>query len=149
MGRQALNPFLADKTQAHFRSSTLSLEAGTSLLRRLNHDRKEQTNDQHEHIKRRRYSFRRHRYSGFRSGWCLIRAGQPVRFRIATAAASKQKLFSRSGFRAALPGTALWLERREGPVKGRRPGAFFPAVRKLAGTLYGDSDYSGYAGYFE
>ena len=143
-------PWLWDRTPskaifAHTRVGTrihVRLNAGTSF-RRLGflQGRTEKTYDQAQNPKRRRYSFRRHRCPGFRSGWWLIRAGQPVRFGTAAAAAPKQKLFSRSGFRTALPGTALRLERRQGQVEGRRPGALIPAVRKLAGTLNRDFDY--------
>ncbi len=72
----------------------------------------EKTNDQNENIMRRCCSFRRRYRAGVRSGCGRARAGKPPGYGAPAPVVSRQKLFSGSGFRAALSGMALWLEHR-------------------------------------
>jgi hypothetical protein len=57
--------------------------------------------------------------------------GRPLRFRAEAVAVPKQKLPSRAGFRATLPGQALRLEHRQGPIEGGRDGTIAAAFGEL------------------
>ena len=58
-------------------------------------------------------------------------AGKPISYGTAAAAIPRQKLFSRSGFRATVPRAALRLEHRQGPVLSGWPRPIAPTVWKL------------------
>ena len=91
----------------------------------------EKTHDEDESTKRRRSSFRGHRQPCVRSGRWRIRPWKPKGSGTAAMAVSLPGLLSRPRFWAALPGAALRLEHRKGPIERRRHRAIAPAFGKL------------------
>ncbi len=90
----------------------------------------EKTHDENE-SPRRRSSFRCDRQPGVRSGRWRIRFGKPQGFGTAAMAALLPRLRSRPRIWATLPGAALRLERRKGPVERGRHRAIAAAFGKL------------------
>jgi hypothetical protein len=71
-------------------------------------------------------------------------AGRPLRFGAEAVAVPKQKLPSGAGLRATLPGQALWLEHRQGPIEGGRDRAIAAAFWELVPCFqYGLQRYPG------
>ena len=91
-----------------------------------------ETHGENQNTERYRDSFRRRRQPGLGAGPRHVRAGKPQGNRTTPGAVLQPKLFSRSGFRAALPETAFRMEHWEGQVEGRRPGAIAPPLQLMA-----------------
>jgi len=91
----------------------------------------EKIHDENESTQRRRCSFHCHRQPSVRSGRWRIRSGKPKGSGTAAMAASLPRLRSRPRIWAALPGAALRLERRKGPVERRRDRAIAAAFGEL------------------
>jgi hypothetical protein len=91
----------------------------------------EKTHDENQSTQR-RCSFRCHRQPGVRSGCWRVRSGKPQGFGTAGVTVSLPRLRSRPRIWAALPGAALRLERRQGPVERGRHRAIAAAFGKLA-----------------
>lgn len=91
----------------------------------------EKIHDENESPRRRRCSFRGHRRPGVRSGRWRIRFGTPKGLGAAAVAASLPRLRARPRIRAALPGAALRLERRQGPIERGRHRAIAAAFGEL------------------
>ena len=91
----------------------------------------EETDDQNESTERFCFSFRCRREPRVRSGRWPGWAGKLLRCGPAAGAVPQPKLLSRARFRAALSGTALRLEHRQGQVKDGRRSTIAPALGEL------------------
>ena len=104
----------------------------------------EKAHDEDESTKRRRSSFRRRRRPCVRSGCWRIRSGKPKGSGTAAMAALLPGLRPRPRFRAALPGAALRLEHRKGPIERGRHRAIAAAFGKLNAVRWSMIRKSGY-----